>query len=425
MRGSRNLLSSARRKFLQLHHPDPPTQQQMQSFLNAVTTSFRRNLDNEYGIEKPGEDEASVSSGVADPSPRMAPRPRPIEKHMASLVNNPLFLARIRSPDLGPVAPAPAPAQRDPMDVFDEAVAKGLMTVKVATGCLEAKRRLIAKEAGLYELHPHKFQKQTPRKMDLVLGSMRTWTGHDVADRLLTWLFASGEEKRLEYLADKSFVSRLMVFLVAEGKDHVVWSWIGKLMQRGRVTDYPLARNLLYTLSATKLFEGESADSGLETIVDASNSYADHPLHKALLSSPWSGVASLTNNTAWQGSVASEALFNKFLTVSELLNRPTVELQVAHLHLHHPSIPTHHRATDYFATLAKKYPQSSARLPSLGKDEMRVVVSKELNMGFSAVNLMRIMGDIASALELERFVEGFYGKDLSERQSRFMATVSL
>jgi len=403
----------------------------MQGFLNAVTTSFRRNLDNEHGIGKPDEDGSSASHSRsvarADLTATRSPRPRPIEKHMASLVNNPLFLSISRNPE--PKTPTPSP--RDPMDVFDEAVAKGMMTLKIATGCLEAKRRLIAKEAGLYKFQAglprdpaQGLKEKVPRRMDLVLGNMSTWAGHDVAGRVLAWLFASGMETTMEYLTDKSFVTRLMVFLVAEGKDDVVWSWIDTLMLRGGVPDHHLARDLLYTLSVTKVLEGDSADGGLETIITASNSYLRHPRHKALLSAPWIDIACITNNIIWRGPVASDALFDRYLAVSDLLAPHAVELQVAHLYLHHPSSPTHHRATEYFAALGKTYTQSSAR-PVMSKKQMATIVNRELDMGVNAMNLMRVMGDIAAALELERFVKTFYGKDVSDHQNRFLAATSI
>jgi len=92
------------------------------------------------------------------------------------------------------------------MDIFDEAVAKGLMNIQYARACLSAQKREIT---------------QSP------LLSVREGMRNSGAGRkVLKWLIASGITNNIEFLKNEPFADSLMEYLVAEELQEAAWLWI-------------------------------------------------------------------------------------------------------------------------------------------------------------------------------------------------------
>ncbi|PHH70939.1 hypothetical protein CDD80_5650 [Ophiocordyceps camponoti-rufipedis] len=194
---------SLRKLFADYIEPPTLTRQQSHKLLNGLKASFRNELDREYGRAT----DNAVESGSES-------RPSAASQHLRSILANPLFSYSKPSAARDAACPLPQP-KRDPMEVFDHAVARGMMTFKAATGCLVAKNR-----SPLAWSPCHK------------VDSASTET----AARVVRWLRSSGADKTLHFLRYRSFVRSLMPFLVAERLDVVVWDWIARLINDDKAT---------------------------------------------------------------------------------------------------------------------------------------------------------------------------------------------
>jgi len=95
------------------------------------------------------------------------------------------------------------------MEVFELAVAKGMMNLKYAKACLNAKKHEIIQSAA-------------PTIREGMKESGAGW-------KVLNWLVSSGSANNNDFLKDLQFTQTLMQYLVAEGLQEVCWKWI----QRG------------------------------------------------------------------------------------------------------------------------------------------------------------------------------------------------
>ncbi|SPO04267.1 uncharacterized protein DNG_06950 [Cephalotrichum gorgonifer] len=382
-----------------INHPDPLTRQQTQRFLDAVTTSFRNNLDKEHGwpVSQPaasslahsptGESQGrstppstDAESDVVTNGADGPPRRRPTDHHMASILSSPLFRPAPR------LTQKPA-SKRDPMDVFDEAVSKGLMTVPIATGCLKAKKSMLG-DSG------------SPFLDDQQSASNGRFLGFNVSDRVLGWLRSSGMMRTFEFTHHPTFVGALMPFLVAEGKDVVIWDWLTRLMSSSEVhskESFAAARHILLLLVQSKAMGVECVDSAFESIIQASETYRDDPRHGHLLVRAWRDVAWRATFLAWQKPSPSASLFDAYLGVADYLYTSHTKLPVAHLHLHHPATPTHDRALDYFG-------QTKKREKDIPVERLR----REAMMGVDTVNHLGLIGNLEEAKSLMDFIQNKY-----------------
>lgn len=379
-----------------LHHPDPLTRQQTQRFLDAVTTSFRKNLDEEHGWSASerrksrsasGEAQqhhatpaADAALGLANPVADRA-RPRPTDHHLSSILSSPLF----RPPP--PSVPKPPGAKRDPMDVFDQAVSKGLMTLPIAAGCLVAKRRMISESRNAI------LDSQAS-------ANTASLSEFNIGGRVLGWLRSSGMDRTLEFAHHGSFIEPLVPFLVAEGKEDVIWTWLASLMSRsdahGEASSIA-ARQILFFLARSKAFDVECVDSAFESVIRASEAYRDHPRHEILLTKAWRYIAWRATSPFGQQSRPSVSLFDAYLGVANHLDPPRTKLPVAHLHLHHPATPTHDRALEYFEQVKK----SGGAWPA---DPVR----RKAIVGVDTVTHLGLIGQLEEAKSLMRFIHDKY-----------------
>lgn len=389
-----------------IHHPDPLTRQQTQRFLDAVTTSFRNNLDKEYGwptsqehtprpvpIEAPKHNAAGTTelkTKVASPAdaPASGVRRRPTDHHLASILSSPLFRP-------APSVPKQPTSKRDPMDVFDEAVSRGLMTVPIATGCLKAKQGIIGNSRSAF-------------LDDEASASSERFSGFDVSDRVLGWLRSSGMEGSLAFARHHNFVAALMPFLVAEGKDIIIWDWLTRLMSSHESHDegsFAAARQILLYLVHSKTIGVECVDSAFESIIQASETYREDPRHGQLLIKAWRDVAWRTTSLAWQKPSPSVSLFDSYLGVANYLQPFRTKLPVAHLHLHHPATPTHDRAIEYL--------EQSKKEKTAPPERMR----REALMGVDAVSHLGLIGELEEAKSLMSFINHKYSFFFRQSQS--------
>ncbi|KHN99956.1 uncharacterized protein MAM_01880 [Metarhizium album ARSEF 1941] len=327
-----------RNLFAGYHEPAGLSKQQTQKLLDGLKASFRRHLDREYG--RIGFERAAVVAKVTDPDD--AVRHSAATRHLRSILSNPLFSysQRAGSPSQAEKLHA---TRRDPMDVFDHAVAKGMMTLTAATGCMVAKRQLLSASDAPQDL-----------------------SSSQTALRVVRWLRSSGAESKLSFLHNLSFVRALTPLLVAEGLESIAWEWITRAVgdaslcwETGARVNH--AAFLLAQIVRTKSQpQHGNLDAAITAILDAERLYRSSPLLPQILVLPWRSVSWLSTVESYTRDAPSERLFDAHLAAAELLPTP-VEIEKAHLHLHHPTHPDHAPALRLFGD-RKKVRKLVARL---------------------------------------------------------------
>jgi len=122
-----------------LHQPLPLSPRESKQLLELLTVSFREQLDSEHGpsnvADTPPAHQVKAKKATIQPKPY----PRPTDRHIESILTNPLFNVRRKDEATRAV---------NPMDTFDRAVGRGMMTPKYAAACLRAERQRLS------SLHP-------------------------------------------------------------------------------------------------------------------------------------------------------------------------------------------------------------------------------------------------------------------------------
>lgn len=338
MLGTKTMLNPINALFSKVHHPPPLNQRESQRLLKALTASFRKNLDKEHGYWSEDTSPAfssipSLASTTSSPSPSPATSTddahrRPTDRHVRAILSNPLF-----SYD-----PAKAtqrlPTNRDPMDVFDQAVAKGLMNPQRAAGVLIAKRQAIAQSSSV--------------------SVNESMANSGTALRVLQWLRSSGLERDLNFITCQPLIDHLVLFMVEERLEEVAWIWLERWM-RGEGPVLPSRQNALHAshllsrLVRAKITPGTTLDNGYASMIRADDMFRDLPNFEATAIGPWRGLSTSSTVFAWQRSQPSEALFDSFAAISGHLRKWQASVQVdrAHLDLHHPTHPDATLAINY------------------------------------------------------------------------------
>lgn len=329
-------LSSLKDFLPRIHQPLPINRRESQQLLKTLTTSFRKNLDKEHGYW--GEDTSVASLRAASTNPSspsvLDSYHRPTDRHVRAILSNPLF-----SYDRAAQASTRVAGERDPMDVFDEAVAKGLMTIRRAAGVLKAKRQAIMQSSSI--------------------SVNETMATSGTALRVLQWLRSSGCERDLSFVNCTPLIVYLTHFMVEEGLEEVSWVWLERLM-RGEGPDFrdrngpSPAAYILDALVRAKAPHGGSLDGGYACMVRARDMFRDESSFETDAISAWRALSWWSTVSAWQRSQPSEALFESFTAMGRQLQKLKKSIQVdrAHLDLHHPTEPD--------ATSAISYLQSSS-----------------------------------------------------------------
>ncbi|KAH8808185.1 hypothetical protein F5884DRAFT_359737 [Xylogone sp. PMI_703] len=192
-----------------IHPPLPLNPRESQQLLNLITTSFRHHLDEEHGkIPKAWGDRSHSGKEHARPRRRSFSdaEGRPTDRLMHSILTNPLFAY---TKDKGTMTGS----ARDPMEIFDEAVAKGLMNIQWAHTCLVAKKREIT---GSPALSIHEAMRESGAGLKVV-----------------KWLMASGTANDITFMEkNESFTELLMEYMVVEKLQDVAWVWVKKALAR-------------------------------------------------------------------------------------------------------------------------------------------------------------------------------------------------
>ncbi|KAL6873075.1 hypothetical protein J3F83DRAFT_731970 [Trichoderma novae-zelandiae] len=319
---------SLRNLFASYHEPPPISRQQSQRLLDGLKASFRSQLDREYG--RSSSDNAAAPAKAEDAAdPQGTTRRRSAATlHLKSILSNPLFSYDSNKQSGAAHLPkALWVSDRDPMDVFDHAVSRGMMTLKAATGCLVAKGQQMGE------------------------GSLSV-ASSDTALRVVRWLRSSGAEGSLQFLDRPAFVQALAPFLVAEKMEGIAWEWITRTMnESANISEEQRVARASSLLSQIVRIKSQShygnLDAAIQAILEAEQLFQHSPLLPKLLVQPWRSVSWLSTVEAYSRAMPTEKLFEAHMATARRLPRP-FPVETAHLHLHHPTHPDHVPAMRFF-----------------------------------------------------------------------------
>lgn len=331
MLGTKKLWNPLSSIFRKINHPAPINQQESKRLLEALTASFRKNLDKEHGSP-------SAQSSSSNPFCNIANRPT--DRHVRAILSNPLF-------SYDPTKTTAMPSDTsDPMAIFDRAVAKGLMTPNRAAGVLFAQRSVARSLSDEPVPSP------------------------DIALRVVQWLRSSGLERDLSFITNHRLISQLVPFMIEEGFEEIAWAWLDRWMRREglalpHVERTNHADNLLRMIIRARATPLSSLDRGYVAMVRADDMFSHLREFEYAATGSWRLLSRRSTTYSSGRPQPSAALFDSFAAVSQhCTSHATLKLHRAHLDLYHPTHPD--------ATLAVDYLQSSerVRLEELVKHEL-------------------------------------------------------
>lgn len=312
----------------------PLTARESKQLLSLLTTSFRKNLDTAHGIHGP-KLEPHVPSIPTRLHTAFKWRSnldssfKPTDHHIHSILTNPLFNAE----------PEIKKDLKDPMVVFEQAAAKGMLTLDAAANCLAQKRRLIIQSSVIS-----------------VRDSMRE---SGAGKKVLAWLLSSGTANDNLFLRNDKFANNLMDFMVAEGLQERAWTWITRAIvlaptsssysNLSAVEKHDYYRPLLLLIKAEA-----SRPEGLEAATRCLSMAAKQSYLQAQSSQDkrrFLGVAGcylcaeVTNPTATPQSISDAAIDTLIELAPDFSKVP--DYHVAYLTLFHPSRPSADLAVEY------------------------------------------------------------------------------
>ncbi|RGP70603.1 hypothetical protein FSPOR_3904 [Fusarium sporotrichioides] len=367
-------VQSLKNLFASYHEPLPLSKQQSQKLLDGLKTSFRKQLDHEYG-ESSNSPAQPVAKSV---DPANHARLSATNLHLKDILANPLFSYNKDVASTFPKSLAPptlATPARDPIEVFDHAVARGLMTPKAAIGCMHAKaKQLQTQEAGLAGL-----------------------ATSGVSGRVIRWLRSCGAEQDLRFMDNQTFIRTLAPFLVAEGMEEVAWEWLVRTVNdsSGDISKEKRLKRASYLLGEIVKTKCQpqygNLDSGISTMLQAQQLFKTSPLLSDLLVSSWRSVSWFSTVESYSRPAPSEELFDAHIATADRLSQPLL-LERAHLHLYHPTHPDHLPALNFFKDKERLRKLVTSIGPKKAKPAKLSTVSWLAFLGHDTVNHLSLSG---------------------------------
>ena len=231
-----------------IHPPLPYNPRESQKLLLLLSQSFRQHLDREHPY---------------GPSAK----PTYTDQHFQSILSNPLFSAEQKS------IASKTPTHREhgfalahglegvrelaqeplPLQAFVDHMAAGTATISLAKTCLAAQKSRL-----------------------LLLPKEQARTAFETSQTgaiMLSWLWSSGMET-LKFCSDKRFISLLMPFLVAEGREATVLQWLRHLglknttlVSQGRRELWEIRSHIVKTLVTAHFRQRLGTVSAIELFV--------------------------------------------------------------------------------------------------------------------------------------------------------------
>ncbi|CAL5872518.1 uncharacterized protein PFLUO_LOCUS6782 [Penicillium psychrofluorescens] len=192
-----------------IHQPLPRTPRESQQLLSALTSSFRRQLDRAY----PASDSTREHNDDQTPPNNAESSAHATSQHLRNILENPLFRI-VPSQPTGIRETQQRRLAEQPMVVFDELVAFGLVTVEDICQCLESQLRLA--HGGT----------ETNVTEDVKSAMKTSRAGSKVVD----WFSASSLQDKKVLLRTGNCTSPLTKFMVVEGLHGNIMEWLRMLL---------------------------------------------------------------------------------------------------------------------------------------------------------------------------------------------------
>ncbi|KAJ5773942.1 hypothetical protein N7457_008838 [Penicillium paradoxum] len=303
-----------------IHQPLPRTPRESQQLLNALTSSFRRQLDGAY-----------PPSGNNHGRPLANPESsaHATDQHLQNILDNPLF----RIMPTRPISQEPTTLQsiegqrrlaEEPMAVFDQMAAAGSVTANTINDCLKSQLLLSRSPADM--------------------------KASRAGSRIVDWYWASDGTSRQMLLRLRSVTTSLTKFMVAEGLHNTVIQWLQMLTthdlgsQNGRLTE-GLARqtfsHLLVDFVDAEACFGNGFSSAMAYYLRVCHMHfqspSSHKSRKPMLLAAGAHLSRMAMEYRPSGEQVSELVYDQFRdTVSVLSPR---SLLVASVAVCHPTNP--------------------------------------------------------------------------------------
>lgn len=282
------------------------------------------------------------------------------------------------------------------MEVFDRAVANGMMNTQAAYACLAAKMTEIIR----------------PGVPDINEAMRNSGAGLKV----LKWLVSSGTANDNKFLLDERFMRKLIRFMVAENLQQVVWTWIERSFD-----DY------LHCIEAGVSYPAFCPPARMLADLAMAEAHASYRLDAAynclsraaeFLTRPYAtqlSVSRLLGKTAralFQETislkfypVASGPAFDAFLQLAPDLLKRRRSYVSAWLGLLHPDRPNADLALRYFTDLDADKPPN--RAPG------KVLEAENISLGLNGARFLLQQGNrLADAQWLMQYLQNHYPAEL-------------
>ncbi|KAL4882917.1 hypothetical protein BJY04DRAFT_36465 [Aspergillus karnatakaensis] len=203
--------------FSKINPPLPRTPRESEKLLNAITSSFRRELDREHPPTASPSDQSSAASNIDNTIRTHRRNPhssaQATDAHLSTILNNPLFRVPLDGPDdiSGRAQKVVRKWAKDPMVAFDQHVASGSATVEVAVDCLSRQLVIVSTESG------ENFRKAL---RDSKAGS-----------RIVSWWLSLSPRMRVRFLSHHKGPHFFCKFIAAEDSQDVIMGWLELLAE--------------------------------------------------------------------------------------------------------------------------------------------------------------------------------------------------
>ncbi|KAJ5861315.1 uncharacterized protein N7529_008625 [Penicillium soppii] len=303
-----------------IHQPLPRTPRESQQLLNALTSSFRRQLDGAYPASgnnhgRPGPLQNPESSAHAT------------HQHLQTILDNPLFRivpARSHEPTTLQSVEGQRQLVEQPMVVFDQMAAAGSVTALTINDCLKSQLLL----------------SKSPDHMK----------ASRAASRIVDWFWASDGASRQALLRLRSATQSLTKFMVVEEMHGTVMEWLRMLMdhdlgtENGQLAD-GLARqtfsHLLVDFVDAETRFGNGFDSAMEQYQRVCQlhfqSTSSHKSRKPMLLAAGAHLSRIAMEHKPTDQQTSATVYNRFQETVSLLSPRS--LLLASVAICHPANP--------------------------------------------------------------------------------------
>jgi hypothetical protein len=404
--------------------------------LTALTSSFRKHLDEAHPVQSHDERRHSHAKGESESSHRHEVQSSRAlaDFHMASVLTNPLLVKSARTEGVpkpefdASTAAVELKNGANPFDLLESYHAKSYGTIEVALACMKHFRRSI-KDLTYEE-------------------QVANVTKEEAGRRVLSWLWNSNIMQSQAYVDNLQVQDGLVWLVMMEGHEDFLWQWLesdlalpqpsaSKVSQKIQ-TGYFWKSRIVYAMVMTKLGPphrgARSADAALKLYFHAIRLLQQRKgtgARERLVSTGRARLAlekALTHGSDFHYSETNSSLYDEFVDIyrnhktSPAYNAQTYsfdEFHLAQLDLWHPSRPS----ADIWYTILTRQTQADDGIMSvrelLQSPKTNGDTAHYIKQFSRAARLMKIAGKHAECDRLVAIAQTYYPDNISQFRQAF------